>query len=123
MAMHVSVVQVLRWTARIWGTGAALVWGAFFVEHLSWFSVGSAMPPLYVWLMQALHLAMVAGLLAAWRYERVGGAIALVASVAFFASVGGARFWPLVTTTAPPALLFIYCGMRSAAAREPIGTT
>jgi hypothetical protein len=58
---------------------------------------------------------MIAGLLAAWRYERVAGAVALVASVAFFGLVAGSRFWLFVATTAPPALAFIYCGMRSAA--------
>jgi hypothetical protein len=65
-------------------------------------------------LQQGLHFAMIAGLLAAWRYERVAGAVALVASVVFFASVAGPRFWSFVATTAPPALAFIYCGMRSA---------
>ena len=56
---------------RIWGTGAALLWGAFFVEHLAWFGIGAATPPLRVWLQHALHVAVVAGLLAAWRYERL----------------------------------------------------
>src|SRR4249920_1213199 len=115
MATRKSAIAVIRWSARIWGTGAALVWGAFFVEHLAWFSGGSATPPLRVWLEQGLHFAMVAGLLAAWRYERVAGAVALVASIVFFASVAGPRFWPFVATTVPPALAFIYCGMRSAA--------
>ena len=107
-------VGVIRWSARIWGTGVALLWGAFFIEHLAWFG-GPATPPPRVWLEQGLHFAMIAGLVAAWRYERVGGAIALVASIVFFASVGGPRFWPFVATTVPPALAFVYCGMRSAA--------
>jgi hypothetical protein len=115
MAAHASVVSVIRWIARIWGTGAALLWGAFFVEHLAWFSGGSATPPLRVWLQQGLHFAMAAGLLAAWRYERVGGVVALVASIVVFASVAGPLFWPFIATTVPPALAFIYCGMRSAA--------
>jgi len=115
MATHGSIVRVIRWSARIWGTGAALFWGAFFVEHLAWFSVGSPTPPLHVWLQQGLHAAMIVGLLAAWQYERVAGAVALLASIVFFASVAGPRFWPFVATTVPPALAFIYCGIRSAA--------
>jgi hypothetical protein len=115
MATQESVIRVVRWSARIWGTAVALLWGAFFVEHLAWFNLGLATPPLSVWLRQGLHLAMIAGLLAAWRYERVGGAIALVASVAFFGSVAGWRLWLFVAMTAPPALAFIYCGMRSPA--------
>jgi hypothetical protein len=113
MAAQEPVIQAIRWGARIWGTGAALLWGAFFVEHLGWFSLRSATPPLRVWLQQGLHFAVIAGLLAAWRYERVAGAVALVASIAFFASVAGPRFWPFAATTVPPALAFIYCGMRS----------
>jgi hypothetical protein len=115
MAADGSVIRVIRWGARIWGTGAALFWGAFFVEHLSWFVGGSATPALRVWLMQGLHFAMIAGLLAAWRHEGVAGAVALVASVVFLASVAGPRFWLFVAITVPPALAFIYCGMRSAA--------
>ena len=106
-------VRVVRWSARIWGTGAALLWAAFFVEHLAWFGAVSATPPLRVWLQQGLHFAMIAGLLAAWRYERVAGAVALLASVAFFVSLGGPRFWPFLVTTVPPALAFLYCGMQS----------
>jgi hypothetical protein len=115
MTTQGSAIRVVRWSARIWGTGVALLWGAFFLEHLAWFNVGSATPPLSVWFRQGLHLAMIAGLIAAWRYERVAGAVALVASVVFFGSVAGSRFWLFLATTAPPALAFIYCGTRSAA--------
>jgi hypothetical protein len=113
--IHGPLIRVIRWGARIWATGAALLWSAFLVEHLEWFSIESATPPLRIWLQQALHVAMIAGLIAAWRYERVAGAVVLVASVVFFASVAGPRFWPFVATTVPPALAFIYCGMRSSA--------
>jgi hypothetical protein len=113
MATRESFIRAIRWGARIWGTGAALLWGAFFVEHLAWFSIGPATPPRWVWLQQGLHLGMIVALVAAWRHERAAGAVALVASVAFFAAVGGPRFWPFVATTVPPTLAFIYCGMRS----------
>jgi hypothetical protein len=114
MAAQGSVVRLLRWGARIWGTAAALFWGAFLVEHFTWFGGGSGMPPPRIWVQQTLHFTLVASLLAAWRYERVAGTVALAASVAFFASVAGPRFWPFVAMTVPPALAFIYCGMRSA---------
>jgi hypothetical protein len=108
--MNGSVVGVTRWIARTWGTAAALFWGAFLLEHFAWFTSPTALPPLRVWLLQGLHLAMVASLLAAWRYERVGGIIAVVASVLFFGEIGGPRMWPFLMTTLPPAIGFLYCG-------------
>jgi hypothetical protein len=113
MAAHWSVLRVVRWGARFWGTGVALFWGALFVEHLAWFTTGTAMPPLRVWSLQAMHFIMVAALLSAWRYERAGGTIALFASIVFLGAVAGPRLWLFLTITVPPALGFIYCGLRS----------
>ena len=112
-APHGSIVRRIRWGARIWGTTAALFWGAFFLEHLAWFTPGTETPPLRVWWLQGVHLTMVTALLSAWRYERAGGTMALVASVVFFAAVAGPRFWLFLVITAPPAIAFIYCGLRS----------
>lgn len=92
MTPHGSVVRGIRRGARIWGTAAALFWGAFFLEHVAWFNPGAGTPPLRVWLLQGANSIMVAALLGAWRYERAGGTMALLASVVFFAAVAGPRF-------------------------------
>ena len=107
----------VRWVARIWGTSAALLWGAFFIEHLAWFKPSAGLPPLRVWLLQAVHFTMIAALFSAWRYERAGGMVALCASIVFFAAVGGSRLWQFLAITAPPAIAFIYCASR--ASRKP----
>jgi hypothetical protein len=113
-------VTITRWIARGWGTAAALVWGAFFVEHLAWFTSPAGVPPLRIWLLEAVHFVMIAALLAAWRYERATGVVAFVASVVFFGEiVSGPRLYEFLATTVPPALGFIYCGTRSRAGVRP----
>ena len=112
-ALSRSTIEAIPWSARIWGSGAASLSGAFFVEHLEWFTSGAA-PPLYFWHVQAMHLAMIGGLLCAWRWERAGGSLALLASVVFSANTAGPHFWLLLATTERPALAFIYCGVRRA---------
>jgi hypothetical protein len=94
------VVGVIRWVARIWGTGAGLLWGAFFIEHLGWFGPGGPKPPLSVWLLTVLHVAMIAGLLAAWRAtgEEEFRARAHEAALSLaFDFIGDGAFHPVIT--------------------------
>jgi hypothetical protein len=44
-------------------------------------------PPLRDWLVEGLLLFMITGLLSAWRYEVLGGTLALVASFVFFVAM------------------------------------
>ena len=122
MASSGSATRAIRWSARIWGTAIALFWSAFFVEHLAWFNPWVGSPPLRVWLLQALLFFLIAALLSAWRYERAGGTVALFASIVFFAAVAGSRFWLFLLMTAPPALAFIYCGIRSSDTPAVLGS-
>jgi hypothetical protein len=93
MASSASLTRVVRWGVRIWGTGVALFWGAFFIEHLNWFAPGREIAPLRVWLLQGLLGLVVLTLICGWRYERVGGTLALLASIVFFVAVAGSRAW------------------------------
>ena len=118
-----SVVSVVRWTARIWGTTVALFWGVFLLEHLvEWFNPSTGLPPLQVWLLQGLHFLMVAALLAAWRYELIGGLLALAASIPFFVAVAGPQVWMFFLITTPPAIAFIWCGVLSSWPRRVMGS-
>jgi len=113
MASSGSVTHVVRWSARIWGTVIALFWSTFFVEHLAWFNPWFGLPPLRVWLLEGVLFLLIAALLTAWRYELAGGMVALFAAIVFCAAVAGSHFWPFFLMTAPPAVAFIYCSMRS----------
>jgi hypothetical protein len=106
-------VTILRWIARVWGIALLLFWGAFFVEHLTWFADLQQLPAAFVFLMQAIHLAMLVGLVLAWRSELLGGTVVLVSSLAFFSQTAGANFALFFATSAAPALVWIYCGWYS----------
>ena len=99
---------VLRWAARIWSLAALLILGAFFVEHLSWFAQRGAPPPWWVFLAQACHLLLLAGLLLAWRWEWQGAALALLGAAGFFAAIGfDADVVPFMAVMAFPAVPWI----------------
>ncbi len=103
-----------RWTARVLGTLLFLVMGAFFIEHLEWFSQKkNSWPPLWVWLMQGVHLLMMASLLAAWRWELVGGFLVLATALVFFSQTAGRNFVLFSVVSALPALLWIYVGLKA----------
>ena len=104
-----------RWTARIAGTLMALFFLAFFV--------GEGFPNIFRlhWRESLSVLAMsavVVGLLLAWKWEGVGGAIALAAMVLFMLLVGmrGGRT-SLLLLPAAIGLLHVVCWWRLRSAR------
>jgi hypothetical protein len=103
-------------TATLWAARAAslalfLAWGAFFVEHISeWFVKPKGVwPPPSVWFFQAFHGLMLAGFLVALKWDRIGMALMLAASVAFFGLIGMNRFpWFALVNLVPVALFAAY---------------
>jgi hypothetical protein len=63
---------------------------AFFLEHLAdWFlRPQQGVPSLQVWVGQGLHLVMLFGLVLMLRWDRLGAVVTMVATAAFFASIG-----------------------------------
>ncbi len=102
-------VGVARWTARIWAAALVLFWGAFFVEHLTWFANPQQFSPLWVLLVVGLHFLMLAGLLIGWKWEPLGALAALASSVPFFAVAAGRNFPLFAVLTAVPSVLWLYC--------------
>jgi len=105
-----GAVERLRWVARLLGAGLFLFWGAFFVEHLAWFTDPGRWPPPWVFLVQGLHLLLLVGLLLAWKRELLGGALILAAAVPFFWITAGRNFALFTLATSVPAALWLYCG-------------
>ncbi|MBA3974880.1 MAG: hypothetical protein C0504_11765 [Candidatus Solibacter sp.] len=103
-------------TAVLWAARAAclvltLLWGAFFVEHIKeWFiDPKGVWPPPSVWFFQAFHGLMLAGFLVALKWDRIGMALVLAASVAFFGLLGLNRFpWFALVNLIPAALFGVY---------------
>jgi hypothetical protein len=110
------------WTARILVLGMFMFWGAFFLEHVKeWFMHPlQELPPIWVWLAQLCHLAILVGLAALWRWPIGGSLVTIIASLVFFGGVAisagtaGHRYLPLVAffaITIIPALLSLGCGL------------
>lgn len=102
-------MRVLRWSARLLGLLVSILWGAFFVEHVSeWFiRPFPNHPPLSVCLWMGVHFLMIAGYVAAWRWPVPGALVSLVAGFVFLADKAGPRFPVFFTITALPGVLFL----------------
>lgn len=127
-----GVTMWIRWIARIWS--AVIVAVALFVVAgyaLSWITTGTADPyaaedyPFIENLPPLFMLLSVLGLGIAWRWEGVGGAVALVFSLATLPIL--LVHWPIAhdfprylvapygvwLVVAVPGVLFLVCGWRS----------
>ena len=94
------LINIGKWGGRATALLLVLFWGAFFLEHLQeWFlRKDGQYPPPRVWVGQALHLAVIAGLASMLRWERVGALITMAATASFFAWIGyrGTLVLPLI---------------------------
>ena len=104
-----STINFIRWIARAISIALFLVWGAFFIEHLSWFFGSGERPPATVWLLQAVHLLLLAGLILALKWELAGSVLIIVSALIFFSQAAGERFLPFFAITIVPAFLFLVC--------------
>ena len=98
------------WAARALLVVVFLLWGAFFVEHLrEWFvAPRPQIPPVKVYVFQALHLLLLVGLLASLRWARAGLIWVTLAAVAFFLPVAGIRGLIFAGMTILPVLLVAF---------------
>jgi hypothetical protein len=115
-----TTIVVMRWIARIVGALMAVLFVVFFVgESLGgdgWFSSGQL--TLVEWLEVAALLVMSAGVLLAWRWEVVGGALSLGGGLAFnvVESLGGGQVEPVwfAVVFVVVGVLFLVCSYSSA---------
>jgi len=103
----VKTLTILRWTARILTIPIFLFWGAFFLEHMSWFSNPSHLPPWHVFLTVGFHGLILVGLALSWKWEIPGSVITIVAAALFFAKAAGPNFIIFTALTSIPSILFI----------------
>ena len=111
--MHTSIdhVEIVRWLARLASAVLLLFWGAFFIEHLSWFIGSTQSPPAFVWPAQGAHLLLLIGFVLAFKWERAGSGLIIVAALLFFTMIG-VRHAPLfILVSIVPALLYLYCSI------------
>jgi hypothetical protein len=101
-------VAVLRWTARGLSLLLFLGWGAFFVEHLEWFTDPRGWPPAHVARLQTLHGIMLLGLLIGWKWELAGAVVLMASSIPFFLAAAGGAAAQFILVTNLPAMLWMY---------------
>lgn len=114
MSLHRDPIMIVRTAARVLSVVLFILWGSFFLEHLTWFTTEiNNSPPQWVFLALGLHLLLLIGYLLSFRWERTGAVIILIASVLFFGYIAGANALPFVMVSALPVLLYAYCWHRS----------
>ncbi len=106
-------IRVTRTAARILSLLLFLLWCAFFIEHLSWFSTESLnTPPVRIWLAQGAHLLLLVGYLVSLKWERVGSVLIAVNAVLFFGYAAGMNAVPFIIVSLFPVMLYAYCWHR-----------
>ena len=99
---------ILRWTINIFSLLLFALWGTFFIEHLGWFKSSTISNlPLTVWLVQLVHLALLAGYLMIFKWPRPACYIIIISALIFFASTAGQNFLFFTLISILPVILYI----------------
>jgi hypothetical protein len=87
---------------------AAAVLGAFFLQHLSeWFVRGDGrIAPPRVWIGQAFHSLMIAGLLLMLKWDRLGTVLLLASTAGFFITIRELDMIPIGLINFAPVAFF-----------------
>lgn len=108
----------MRWIARTLAIAEFLLWGAFFIEHLTWFSEPElASLPQVVWAQQLAHLTLLIGYLLIWKWEKPGAVVILIGALTFFPCIGGSNAWWFSLFAISPAI-FLFLAWRSESIRS-----
>jgi hypothetical protein len=107
MSIESLAIAVVRWVARMLALALLLFWCWFYVGQIEQWVIQPLpqMPPLTVWVAQALYLLMVAGLVIGFRWELAGGLLVIGAAAPLFAD-SEPMFIPLAVM---PGLLYVAC--------------
>lgn len=88
--------------ARVISLGFLLFWGAFFIEHLTWFADPAHLPAAEIWLAQALHFLLLVGYALSLFWGRLGCVVIALGAALFFGLTGGANaLWFALLSLAP----------------------
>jgi len=92
MSTRNKLPLVFKWLGRGTALLLFLFWGAFFVEHVNeWLILPNHIPP-RVLIGMAFHGAMLVGLLMMLRWVSWGSVVTVLATIAFFSTIGMRRF-------------------------------
>jgi hypothetical protein len=105
-----TITSLCLWLGRLTAVLLFLLWGAFFIEHLTeWFGPSVPRPPVMVWINMAFHLVMLAGLGMMIKWHRLGTCIMAAGTIAFIIGIGFHRFpYVLLLNVIPVGFLETY---------------
>lgn len=113
--------SMVKWLARGIAVLLALVWGAFFLEHVNeWYvQPEHGRPPLWVLMAMGLHLGFVLGLFVLVRWSLIGSVMTLIATLGFIALIAAYAGTPsiVLVNLVPLALLLLSRAMSLRARR------
>ncbi|MDP3684479.1 MAG: hypothetical protein Q8S01_11150 [Ignavibacteria bacterium] len=102
-------IKLFSWFGRITAMLLFLLWGAFFVEHLTeWFKDAGHLPPWSVFLIQFFHLLMLVGYIAVFKWKILGSALIILGAFIFFASLGAKAMLAFFAISIIPAVIFLF---------------
>lgn len=106
-------IKTARNAARILSIVLLMLWGTFFIEHLSWFFVEiNNTPPIKIWFAQGLHFLLLIGYITTLKWERIGSALVVVSAVLFFSYVAGVNAIPFIIVSVFPVMLYAFCWIK-----------
>lgn len=104
---NLTSTRTLRIVGAFAAVGGAVLWLAFFVEHVTAWFISPPWPPPIVWLALFAHLAILVGLMVSLRWRLAGSVATIVSTIVFFAMT----VWPpvpvLFIPAIAPALIFL----------------
>jgi len=105
----VTFIKAFHWIGRITAVLLFLLWGAFFVEHLTeWFKDAAHLPPASVFIKQFFHLLMLVGYLVVFKWKVAGSFIIILGALLFFGSIGVNAMITFFTISIIPAVIFLF---------------
>lgn len=102
-------IKLFSWFGRITAMLLFLLWGAFFVEHLTeWFKDAGHLPPWSVFLIQFFHLLMLVGYIAVFKWKILGSSLIILGAFIFFVSLGAKAMLAFFAISIIPAVIFLF---------------
>jgi hypothetical protein len=107
-------IKIARYIGRGLCILLFILWGSFFIEHLSFFFMKTGEPPgASVWLLQLVHFSLLVSYLVCFKFERLGSVSLFVFALIFFLATAGDQALLFIVISVSPILFFGYGWMRN----------
>jgi hypothetical protein len=113
-------LKLVLWSAQTLSLLLFLFWGAFFIEHLQFFTNVNDKPAFIVYLITVFHfMLLVSYIFAMWKHF-AGSVMMIIFALAFFVFTAGQMFLPFFLISAIPAGFYLYYWQNTKVIKKPI---